>query len=205
MDGTPSKFYERYPNWSLLGSMVHDVRSAIDFLTADPNGSHPDGLPIFSFYHSHYPAIQTDHIYVIGYSMGGLVALHSGVFDNRIAGVASLAGFTPLRDDSLSSGTGGNRRLYEWHALMPRLGWFQGKESGIPYDFDDILVYLKDKSVLVYSTESDRTADFQAVQRMIDSVTNRAPNNSLTFATSGYLNQVNDPMQTSTVTWLHGL
>ena len=27
------RFYERYPHWALLGKMVDDVRSAVDFLT----------------------------------------------------------------------------------------------------------------------------------------------------------------------------
>ena len=203
LDGTPSKFYKRYPNWSLLGTMVSDVQSAIDFLTADPNGSHPDGLPLFSFYHSHYPRIQTDHIFVIGYSMGGLVALHSAVFDNRIAGVACLAGFTPLRNDSLARSTGGNRRLYEWHALLPRLGWFQGRELDIPYDFDDILVYLRNVSVLVDSPMYDRMANYWAIMEIIDSVRHRVLDVDLKFVSEQDINQLNDRMQENTVAWLH--
>lgn len=205
LDGTPSKFYQRYPNWSLLGSMVHDVRSAMDFLTANPNGSHPDGLPVFSFYHKHYPAIQTERIYVVGYSMGGLVALHSAIFDNRIAGVACLAGLTPLRNNSLERTTGGNLKLYEWHALMPRLGWFQGEETRIPYDFDDIFLYLNNISVLVYSPRSDRTVNFPAVGAIIGSVMKQGGGKNLTFVTPDDVNILDDEMQNTTVEWLHGV
>ena len=204
LDGTPSQFYKRYPNWSLLGSMVHDVQSAIDFLTADQNGSHPDGLPLFSFYHKHYPPVQKNHIYLVGYSMGGLVALHAASFDTRIAGVACLACLTPLRNNSLSRTTGGNRRLYEWHALLPRLGWFEGNENKIPYDFGDILLYLKNNtSTLIDSPLYDRTVNHWAVQDVIDYVHNQASDIDMKFVSTQDINQLNDRMQESTVQWLH--
>ena len=42
--------------------------------------------------------------------LGGTVALHAAALDSRIKGVASFAGFTPLRTDSLDKPTGGISR-----------------------------------------------------------------------------------------------
>jgi dienelactone hydrolase len=44
--------------------------------------------------------IDPKRIYVAGFALGGTVALHAAALDRRIAGVASFAGFTPMRNDS---------------------------------------------------------------------------------------------------------
>jgi dienelactone hydrolase len=56
------------------------------------------------------PYIDPKRIYVAGFALGGTVALHAAALDDRIAGVASFAGFTPFRSDSLDKPTGGIRR-----------------------------------------------------------------------------------------------
>lgn len=58
------------------------------------------------------PYIDLEKIYVAGFALGGTVALHAAALDEgrRIAGVASFAGFTPMRTDTSDKPTGGIRR-----------------------------------------------------------------------------------------------
>ncbi len=124
-------FYRDYPHWSRLGRMVYDVRSAVDFL-AEGRGHAKSARP----------PIDRKQIYVLGYSVGGMVGLYAAALDERIAGVASFCGFTPLRTDTDAKTTGGIRRLWQWHALQPKLGLFQGREQEIPSDFDDVIAQI---------------------------------------------------------------
>ena len=66
--------------------------------------------------------MDKNRIYVLGYSLGGMVGLYATALDERIAGVACFSGFTPLRTDTDKKPTGGIRRYWEWHALQPLLG-----------------------------------------------------------------------------------
>jgi dienelactone hydrolase len=141
-------FYQRYPAWSRLGRMVHDVRAAVDFLV-DGKGAARGEMP----------AVRKDRVCVLGYSLGGMVGLYAAALDERIARVASFCGFTPLGTDTVARPTGGIRRLWEWHALQPLLGLFDGRESEIPYDFDDVLALIAPRPCLVYSPLRDRDAD----------------------------------------------
>ncbi|MDA1190692.1 MAG: alpha/beta fold hydrolase, partial [Candidatus Poribacteria bacterium] len=75
-------FYKRYPRFSKLGAMARDVRHAVDFLTEND-----DKLTL--------PPLDTKNLYVLGYSLGGMVGLFSTALDERIAGLASFSGFTP--------------------------------------------------------------------------------------------------------------
>ena len=151
-------FYKckKFPKWSKLGRMVHDVRAAVDFLI-DAKGKAKGNLP----------PVDKDRIYVLGYSLGGTVALYSAALDDRIAGVAAFCGFTPMRTDTDKKHTGGVRRLWQWHSLQPMLGLFHGRENRIPYDFDDVLAMIAPRRCLVYSPKRDREADHDDVDACI--------------------------------------
>lgn len=145
-------FYGRCPRWSRLGRMVHDVRAAVDFLR-DAKGMASGPLP----------PVDRDRVYILGYSLGGMAGLYAAALDARVAGVASFCGFTPLRTGSRDEPTGGNRRLWEWHALQPKLGLFEGREAAIPYDFDHVLSLVAPRPCLVVAPERDRHATFAEV------------------------------------------
>ena len=72
-------FYERYPHWSKMGKMVTDARGAVDAL---------ENMDI----------IDPNHIYIMGYALGGTVGLYAAAFDERVAGVATLCGFNPTQN-----------------------------------------------------------------------------------------------------------
>lgn len=133
------RFYERHPRWSLLGKMVHDARRAVDAL---------GGLPF----------VDPARIFAVGFGLGGAVTLFLAALDERVAGAASVCGFTPLRLDIPDNGTGGLRRWSHDLALMPRLGFFLGHEGRLPFDFHEVLALIAPRPALVVSPQLDREA-----------------------------------------------
>lgn len=159
-------FYDRYPKWSLLGKQVRDVQAVLDCLLAGKptpggRGLQHDWLAI--------PPLDPARVTCVGYSMGGMVGLYATALDPRITGVASLCGFTPLRSDTVAKPTGGLRRLWELYAMQPRLGLYDGRESELPYDYDDILRLIAPRRCLVWAPLYDREADAADVRRCVDS------------------------------------
>jgi hypothetical protein len=164
-----ASFYARYPAWSKLGALVGDVASAVDVLTAVqgtgfvPAGE-PDRLPP-------YPRVDPSKIFLVGYGVGGAVALHAAALDSRVAGVASVSGWTPLKGDTDDSTTpsGGIRRWWEVHATQPRLGWWSaaapgaggaplmGRQQDLPYDYEEcVLPAVRPRPVFVHQPLQDR-------------------------------------------------
>jgi dienelactone hydrolase len=141
-------FYQRYPHWSLLGKMVRDARAAVDALEK-------------------VPFVDGRRIFLAGYGLGGRVALHTAALDERVAGVVSLAGFTPLRLDTADKGTGGVARLSHLHVLQPRLGAFLGRETRIPYDFHEVLALIAPRPVLLVTPRLDRTGTLADVEACV--------------------------------------
>ncbi len=130
-------FYHRYPHWSRMGRMVEDVQQAVTSLQQDSQ-------------------VDPDRIYLFGYSLGGMVGLHAAALDQRIKGVISVSGFTPMRTDTADKGTGGIARLSLERGIMPRLGFFVGQESKIPYDYNELIAAIAPRPVLVVSPQLDR-------------------------------------------------
>lgn len=141
-------FYNRYPKWSHMGRLVEDARAAVDELEGND-------------------MVDPDHVYLFGYSMGGTVALYEAALDPRVKGVVSVAGFTPMRTDTADRGDGGIARYSEEKDLIPKLGFFIGHESQIPYDFDDLLGMIAPRPVLVVEPQLDRDASPKDVENAV--------------------------------------
>lgn len=159
-------FYDRYPTRSKLGRMVADVRAAIDFLRDGDGRFEGERHPKDAVAH---PALDPERIYLVGYSLGGMVGLYAAAMDDRVAGVACYAGFTPMRTDTDDKPTGGIRRWWEWHGLLPKLGLFEGNEAEIPYDYHDVMALIAPRPCLVVSPAYDRHADHDDVLRSMKS------------------------------------
>jgi len=187
-------FYRDYPHWSRLGRMIYDVHAAVDFL-AEGRGHAASGMP----------PIDRRQIYVLGYSVGGMVGLYAAALDERIAGVASFCGFTPLRTDTDAKTTGGIRRLWQWHALQPKLGLFHGRERDIPYDFDDVIARIAPRPCLIVSPQRDRDADFADVVACVNRARQawaQTPNpNALTHLTPNDINRFQADQQALFTKW----
>jgi dienelactone hydrolase len=140
-------FYDRYPRWSLLGKMVADTRAAIDAIAA-------------------IGEMDASRIYLVGYSLGGKVALFTAALNSRVAGVVAASAFTPLRNPS--SETEGLRHYSHLHGLLPRLGFFVGKEATVPIDYDEIVGSIAPRPVYVRAPTLDRYADLVAVKKTVE-------------------------------------
>ena len=147
--GEFAPFYKRHPHWSLMGRMVEDTTRAVDALSADA-------------------AIDPARISVFGYTIGGTVGLYAAALDPRIKSVVSISGFTPMRTDTADRGTGGLARYSEERALLPRLGFFIGHESRLPYDFDELIATIAPRPVLVVEPTMDRATTPADVRQAVD-------------------------------------
>ncbi len=142
-------FYDRFPHWSRLGRMVSDTRAVIDAVSK--NGM-----------------CDASKIYLYGYSMGGIVAMHTAALDNRVKGVVSICGFTPMRTDTSDKGTGGLARYSVDLPLMPRLSAFIGNESKVPYDYNELIATVAPRPVYVVAPQLDRDANPGEVKAAVD-------------------------------------
>ena len=211
-DGTPL-FYRRYPTWSLLGKIVHDGLAALDLAqhasdSARPAADPPNGLPGF----------DASRLFVVGYDMGGRAALYMGALDGtsepqvgaqkRVKGIVSINGWTPMREDDNASSTGGIRRLWDWHALQPALGWYDGREAELPYDMEDVIVEasgsaenaLNQTKILIYQQELDRENDYVGVKASVAKAVAAGANVELLSAPT--VNMLNDAAHSAVIGWL---
>jgi poly(3-hydroxybutyrate) depolymerase len=122
-----------------MGKMVADVRGAVDALR-------------------NMEGIDSSRICVAGYSLGATVGLYAAALDDRIAGVISVAGFTPMRLSTAEKGIEGIRAWSHLHGLLPRLGFFVGHEAHVPYDYHEVLACIAPRPVLVVAPAMDKDA-----------------------------------------------
>jgi|GEM_PF-161253 len=192
-------FYETYPHWSRMGRAVYDVSRAVDFLR--------EGKGIVR---GQMPAIDKDRICVLGYGFGSMVGLYAAALDDRISSVACFCGLAPLRTNTHERVTGGNRRLWEWHALVPKLGLFDGRESEIPYDYGEVLGLVAPRPCLVYSPQRDRFADVDEVSRCVGEAAKQWPSSTgastaLRHERPDDMNRFQKAQQDIFIEWLKGL
>lgn len=140
-----TRFYERYPNWSKMGKMVADVKGAVDAL-------------------SNLDFVDSSKIVVAGYSLGATVGLYATALDDRVAGLVSVSGFTPMRTASKDNGSEGIKAFSHLHGLIPRLGFFVGNEDRIPFDYQDILGSIAPRPVLLIAPKLDQTANLKDIR-----------------------------------------
>jgi len=98
--------------------------------------------------------------------------------DERVHALASVCGFDPLRLDTADRGVEGIRHYSHLHGLMPRLGFFAGNESRLPFDFDEPLALASPRPVLLIAPTLDRYArieDVRAEVRAVAGVTLETP------------------------------
>ncbi|TVQ03551.1 MAG: alpha/beta fold hydrolase [Balneolaceae bacterium] len=157
-----SRFYERYPGWTLLGKMVHDIKQAVNALIYEPLTEY-DEFGDTGF-------LDTGQIYLLGFAMGGRAALHAAALDERIAGVISIAGFTPMRLDTEEKHTGGLARWSKHYPLQPWLADFIGKEKHVPYDYHEVMAAVAPRKVSVITPKIDTQAVPEEVKNAVQQV-----------------------------------
>lgn len=180
-------FYQRYPGWSKMGKMVADVDAAVDAL-------------------ENIDFIDGSRIYVTGYSLGGTVGLLSAALDDRIAGVVSVAGFSPMRSGGEENGREGIKAFSHLHGLMPRLGFFTGNTNRLPFDFEEVMACIAPRPLLVIAPLYDKDASLADIReavgetRKVYGIFNAANRISL-FVPDDY-NRFSPVMRTELYRWL---
>lgn len=152
-------FYRRFPQWSKMGKMVRDVRAAVDLLLrGDLACAQAPGAETLAL-----PQLNPARITVLGYSLGGLVALLAAALDGRIAAVASFCGAVPFRRHALDPARGAMQRFWQLTDLLPRLAVFAGREAAGPVGLDDVLGLIAPRPCLLWAPQFDREIDFRQV------------------------------------------
>jgi cephalosporin-C deacetylase-like acetyl esterase len=143
-----TRFYHRYPHWSKMGKMVSDARGAVEAMV-------------------NLDFIDGDRIFIAGYSLGATVGLFATAMDDRVAGVVSVAGFTPMRLNTPERGTEGIKAYSHLHGLIPRLGFFVGQADRIPVDFHEVLACIAPRPVLVIAPVFDKDSHLQDIRSSV--------------------------------------
>jgi pimeloyl-ACP methyl ester carboxylesterase len=167
--------------------MVADVRWAVDALSQNEQ-------------------IDPSQIYVAGYSLGGAVGLYSAALDERIAGVISVSGFTPMRGNIKKNGGEGIYEYSHLHGLLPRLGFFIGEEKRLPYDFQEIMAAIAPRPLMIITPRWDQYATFTETQNSLTEVQKvydlyHERDNLEVFTPEDY-NRFSDEMKQRAVEWL---
>jgi pimeloyl-ACP methyl ester carboxylesterase len=144
-------FYERFPQWSKMGKMIVDVKACTD------------ALGTFDF-------IDNKHIFLLGNTIGGSVALMAAAQDERIAGVAVVSAFSPWRNSNKQYES--LRSYSHLHGFIPRLGFFANNIQDVPVDFGEIISCIAPRPLMIISPTLDRYADKEAVKSTMNSVEN---------------------------------
>jgi pimeloyl-ACP methyl ester carboxylesterase len=140
-------FYRRYPRWSLMGKMVADTRAAVEALGQTS---------------------ELGDVYLMGYALGGKVALLTAALDERVKGLAVVSGFDVLRAATADKGVEGIRHYSHLHGLLPRLGPYVDNPRSSPFDFDAAVRLTAGRPVLLIAPTLDRyvrAADVAAAVR----------------------------------------
>ncbi len=184
------EFYTRYPQWSLMGKMVADTRAAVDTLAA-------------------HPRVDGSRIYLLGYSLGAKVGMMEAALDERIRGLAVVAGYDPLRFDTPDRGVEGIRHFSHLHGLLPRLGFFTGREARLPFDFDAALALAAPRPVLVVAPTLDRYARVADVREQVEEARAawrvQGRESALTLETPEGINRFDRALQERVFDWLSGV
>ena len=165
-----TKFYARHRDdgASRLGAMVGEIEAALDALHCLAPGAAAT-LPECADGSSHVPPygpldvppLDPTAVHLLGYSMGSIIALHAAALLPQIASVAAFGGWTPF--GGAPAAGGGLRWLYETHALLPRLGHFDGEGRKPPYDYAELIGAIAPRPALLYSPLRHRFANATAV------------------------------------------
>jgi pimeloyl-ACP methyl ester carboxylesterase len=135
-DSSP-EFFVSHPGRSALGVMVQDVRRIVDALSL-------------------VPTADASRIALVGYALGGAVALHAAALNARIRAVASVCGFASMRLDAHGPAIEGLGRYCRIRPLLPRLGFFCDHERRVPYDYHEVLALIAPRPALVFAPLLDQ-------------------------------------------------
>lgn len=138
-------FYDRFPDWSLMGRMIEDVEACVDAVRF-------------------FPFLNEEKVFVVGNTLGGSVALLTAALDSRISGVAVVSAFSPWRDVQSSYFL---KNFSHHYGLIPQLGIWQDNPENVPVDFPEILASIAPRPLMVIAPQLDRHVNSSLVKKNV--------------------------------------
>jgi hypothetical protein len=125
-------FYERYPEWSMMGKMISDHMRCTDLLCSLDD-------------------VDSEKIAVIGHSLGGYNAYFHAAFDLRIKAIVCSCGFGTFY---------GEPRPYRWGTRVKGFTHFPKitemlNRGEVPFEFTEIVALSFPRPFFNWSTQSD--------------------------------------------------
>ncbi len=156
-------FYQRYPNWSLMGKMTQDISLAIDAIRQ-------------------VPLADTKKIHIVGYDTGALIALYAAALDSGITSVTAIGALHPMRapapklpspfdtqpDTPQPSPKTTLDRWYLNPLLLPKFATFQGYEQRVPYDLSELMALIAPRPLLHISFTQDLSTPMETQREALD-------------------------------------
>lgn len=125
-------FYDKFPNWSMIGKAIWDNQVAIDYLmTIDK--------------------VDKDNIMVIGHSEGAVDSLFLAAFDERISAVAMSCGLSTISGDPDPYRWSRD----SWFVAIPKLREYLDIGE-IPFDFHELVALVAPRPILSLSASEDK-------------------------------------------------
>jgi dienelactone hydrolase len=124
------EFFAAHPSGSVMGKMIFDVRRLVDLLEM-------------------LPEIDASRIGCIGHSHGGYGTLFAMLFEPRICAGVISCGLTMFESDPTPD------RWWRKTALIPRLGFYEGRLDQVPYGFREWLTALAPRWLMMSAALDD--------------------------------------------------
>lgn len=123
-------FYERHPEWSIVGKNTWDIMRSVDFLeTLD--------------------FVDANHIGCIGLSLGGHTAVFAGAFEPRIAATVSIGGVLDWHRPGQHWSRSGDGYVY----IKKFRPYIDNPDLPVPVDFDELMMMVAPRPMLILSSE----------------------------------------------------
>jgi dienelactone hydrolase len=122
-------FYERHPEWSIVGKNIWDIRRSVDFLQS-------------------LPFVDARHIGCIGLSLGGHTTVFAAAFEPRITAAISIGGtFDWHRPNQGWSRQSGYIQIKKFRPYV------DDPELPVPVNFDELMMMVAPRPLLILSSE----------------------------------------------------
>lgn len=128
-------FYERHPEWSIIGKYVWDTSRIVDYLLTRPD-------------------VRPDAIGVIGHSLGAHAAVFSAALDDRIAACVSNGGTHCWNDGERLHWCGDDTSDPRWQYMRNARPFLLDKSARPPFSFVERTALIAPRALFVLLTEN---------------------------------------------------
>ncbi len=139
-------FYDYHPDWSLMGKMVRDAKSALNRIWT-------------------MKYVDKEQVWVVGYGLGSMVGMHLCATDRRPAGMVAVSAPPPYETNRYSPEKSGVDYWSKDTMLIPKLGLYSGQEEKVPYDLQHLVSMIAPRPVLVINPKLNWETD---LDEMVD-------------------------------------